>query len=372
MQTEELLQLIDQLRTKGKEWETVDAKQELVLKENGDKAEFIKDIVAMANNQTPSYLVIGLVDGTFQSVGKLNHHHIQNNINQLLAGKIDPPITVNYSEFSIGEEEYAVVEVHGQNAPYLVAQDVTHNPSDRKRTKVYKGTIFVRHADRTEGASRTELDNLLKKKGFMKHFENETEYTQKLVLEHEDYWEYLLTAELLKTRLEPIRQRFADLDKGLLYKRTIRMKGEEYISWISSRCDDLLSMITAINTVFDEKIPEAWGPPGEPGDALKIKRVADNIAIVSEDLLEWEIEVKFTTPPEAFSRVKELVANWASPIFDQLETISSKLSDIFKVPNPEGEYVIHLVLDGPKNIDEFTKEIRRLETNPQEWLSSYW
>ena len=51
----------------------MDAKQDLILQESGDKAEFVKDIVAMANNAEPSYLVVGLVDKTFDAVGKLAH-----------------------------------------------------------------------------------------------------------------------------------------------------------------------------------------------------------------------------------------------------------------------------------------------------------
>lgn len=67
-----LMDLIQEIRLRGQEWNTVDAKKELVLRELGDKAEFVKDVVAMANNGAPSYLVIGLADGTFADVGALS------------------------------------------------------------------------------------------------------------------------------------------------------------------------------------------------------------------------------------------------------------------------------------------------------------
>ena len=38
----------------------------------GEKAEFVKDVVAMANNGEQSYLIIGLEDGTFADVGSLH------------------------------------------------------------------------------------------------------------------------------------------------------------------------------------------------------------------------------------------------------------------------------------------------------------
>lgn len=156
--------IIRGLRRIRKEWETVDAKRELILKEVGDKAEFVKDVVAMANNGEPSFLIIGLEDGTFTDVGKLSHHYNTNDINQILVDKIDPPIVVDYKEFSIDGNEYALVEINGQNPPYIVARDLVPNPTDRKKVRVYRGTIYVRHADRTEGISRTELEEIFKRR----------------------------------------------------------------------------------------------------------------------------------------------------------------------------------------------------------------
>jgi hypothetical protein len=158
MQVKSLLAIIKRLQATGQEWRTVDAKADLILDGSGDKAEFIKDVVAMANNGEPSYIVIGLQDKTFTAIGKLVHHYDKNTLNQILAGKVDPPITVGYREFELNGNEYAVVEVRGNNRPYIVAQDLIHGPTDRKRTRIHKGTIYIRHEDRTTGISRAELD----------------------------------------------------------------------------------------------------------------------------------------------------------------------------------------------------------------------
>ena len=62
MEQSQLVEIITKLQDIGQEWDTVDAKKELILKEVGDKAEFVKDIVAMANNGELSFLIIGLED----------------------------------------------------------------------------------------------------------------------------------------------------------------------------------------------------------------------------------------------------------------------------------------------------------------------
>mgnify|MGYP000955716012 CR=1 FL=1 len=154
--------IIAGLQRLGQESETIDAKRELILREEGDKAEFVKDVVAMANNGRPSCLIIGLEDGTFAPVGRLAHHYNTNDINQILAGRIDPPVVVEYREIIIDGNEYALLDINGTNRPYIVARDVVHAQADRKRVRVYKGTIFVRHGDRTEGISRAELEEIYK------------------------------------------------------------------------------------------------------------------------------------------------------------------------------------------------------------------
>src|SRR5438067_39576 len=118
MEEKDLLEIISKLRAKGMEWQTVDAKQELILIGNGEKAEFVKDVLAMANNGEKSYIVIGLQDGTFADIGRLSHHHLKNNLNQFLTDKIDPPVVVDYQEFIINGNEYGLIEIIGYNPPY--------------------------------------------------------------------------------------------------------------------------------------------------------------------------------------------------------------------------------------------------------------
>ncbi len=84
MDEKKLTEIIEKLRSSQREWRTVDAKYALTLKENGGKAEFIKDIAAMANNFEPSYLIIGLNDVSFSDVGPLVNHYTKNNLNQIL------------------------------------------------------------------------------------------------------------------------------------------------------------------------------------------------------------------------------------------------------------------------------------------------
>ena len=129
MEEKDLLEIISKLRAARRESKTIDAKQELKLQEKGEKAEFVKDVAAMANNGAESYIAIGLYDGTFADVGQLSRHFLKNDLNQFLADKIDPPIAVDYREFVINGNEYGLIEIVGYNPIpcRLLCNDVSIN-----------------------------------------------------------------------------------------------------------------------------------------------------------------------------------------------------------------------------------------------------
>ncbi len=370
MDEKKLLEIIEKLRSNQREWKTVDAKQTLILKENGDKAEFVKDVAAMANNFETSYLVIGLNDKTFSDVGALANHYTKNDINQILEGHIDPPVVVDYKEFSVNSNEYALIEIFGNNPPYIITRDIVHNVSDRKRVRIYKGTIFVRHEDRTEGISRSELEELLTK-GLRIAFKDETEKAKKIAFDRPDYWEFLLTAELLSSKIGLIRKELVELERGMFFKKTRRVTGQEFINWSQSRLGDLTSLIQLLSKRFTEDFQLSWGKPGEPGDPVEIKRVADSVFLLCRELLEWEAEFRSVIPPDSFMPLRHMMEGWASQVISSIENIPAKLLEPFDHPIPEGKHTINIVFDAPSNINEITAELQRLAANPHEWIDDY-
>ncbi len=359
-----LLDIIKILQTNKQEWKTVDAKRELVLHEMGDKAEFVKDVVAMANNREPSYLVIGLEDKTFLPVGELLHHNTSNNLNQIIVDKIDPTIVVNYQEFKIESNEYAVVEIFGNNPPYIIACDLIHNRQDRKQARVHKGTVYVRHGDRVVGISRFELEKLLRSE-LRKEFECETEQALQLALNQPYYWEYLLTAELLKTKIADIRYKLIDLEKGLIYKQSKHMDKADFIKFIASKCTDLSSLIGLLKTAVTEEIPKSWGEPRNPGNPIVIKRTVDKVVSGCNELFEWESDLHFVIPPNSFTILKQKMAGWTMQIFKQIEGIYEKLLKPFEQSDPKGQYNIDIIFEQPSNINEVIAEIERIQNHPE-------
>lgn len=367
MDEKDLLDVINKLRTTGREWKQIDAKQDLALKEMGQKAEFTKDVIAMANNGERSFIVVGLQDKTFLDVGPLRQHHTKNDLNQILIDKIDPPIVVDYQEFTISGNEYGLVEIVGINPPYIVARDIVSNPTDTKKVRLDKGTILVRHDDRTEGISRSELEEMLRLRGIRRGFENETRQAQDLVFNRPRFWEHKLTIELLRTSLLPIRQQFDDLKRGLIYKKATLIKGLAFLDWANAKSKDLLALVQLLTIMLTEEVMASWGPPGVEGNPLEIKGVVDKVASACRELIEWETEVHFVVTSSAFEPAKEKMAGWTAQIFDEVCSVPDKLEEPFKQADPSGTYNINLVFKEMPGLQEFLQELEELKKHPERW-----
>jgi len=135
-----------------REGPTLDYKQDLNLEAKEDEAEFIKDVLALANSGYPAYIVTGIKDKTWEPID-ISKHYSQVQLNQILQYRTDPPISVEYAEMELNGITHGIVKISGENPPYLVMLK-------DKFGGIQKGTVFVRNIDANEGARRVDLDQM--------------------------------------------------------------------------------------------------------------------------------------------------------------------------------------------------------------------
>jgi len=158
MITQDELRGLVELKREGP---TLDYKQDLNLEKDKDKAEFVKDVLALANSGYPSYIVTGMKETiknntkTWEPV-TISEHYTQVQLNQILQYRTDPPISVEYVETELNGVIHGIVKISGDNPPYLVmVKD--------KFGGIQKGTVFTRNVDMNEGARRADLDQMYNK-----------------------------------------------------------------------------------------------------------------------------------------------------------------------------------------------------------------
>lgn len=149
----------------AEETPTLDYKEDLHLETDGDKAEFVKDVIALANSGELAHIIVGVEDKTGKSVGLKTTHNAEQ-LNQILKDKCDPSISVEYVEKSILGYKIGVIEFKGESPPYIVSvTDKFGGPlssDSKKHFFIHRGTIFVRNYNINAGARRADLDKMYK------------------------------------------------------------------------------------------------------------------------------------------------------------------------------------------------------------------
>jgi hypothetical protein len=130
------------------EWENtnVDFKQELNLSKNKEKADFVKDALALATTKSPGkrYMVIGFHDKT-----RAFHHSVDptitaNQLENILDAYTAPVPSIRYIRVPWENGTVGVIEITREphKLPYKVKKDVPDS-------KVKAGLIYVRHNSHT-------------------------------------------------------------------------------------------------------------------------------------------------------------------------------------------------------------------------------
>jgi len=138
----------------------------LLLKSDGDKAEFVKDVLALANSGEIAHIIIGIENETWKP-SDIRTSHTPEQLNEILKDKADPPLRVEYVEKDILHYKIGVIEIKADDPPYIVAVPdkfggpLSANP--QKQFSIERGTVFIRNFNKNEGARRIDLDKMYSK-----------------------------------------------------------------------------------------------------------------------------------------------------------------------------------------------------------------
>jgi len=139
------------------EWETrsVDFKRELRTKTADEKAELIKDVIALANTQASGsrLLIIGFEDKAHAYHGPPDPKITQEHLEQLMSQYTAPMVDVRYEivDYRAGKVGRLGILRDPKKLPYRVAKSI----GDKKR--IEQGDVFVRHGSLCEPPTDAEL-----------------------------------------------------------------------------------------------------------------------------------------------------------------------------------------------------------------------
>jgi hypothetical protein len=171
---------------------------------------------------------------------------------------------------------------------------------------------------------------------------------ERLLLEKPDFWEYLLTSEVLRFEMSPILSRWRALKRGLYMKPVIAIDETNFPSWTSDRFAELTTMSAAFNELVNVEFARAWGEPGAAGNDSDIVATCRLFAEMCQSVLTWEETVRFASVDEVFEELHKLLIGAGGLMIDEAARVPAFLADTFASKPTSGRYALDLVIALPE------------------------
>jgi hypothetical protein len=199
-----------------------------------------------------------------------------------------------------------------------------------------------------------------------KLFENESPPALQLALDKPPYWEYLLTIELFRERVNRLKETLDDVRNGLVLSNAKLLNEDHFVVWFQEKLYELQKIMGLTMRVVNHEITASWGKEGEPGDPRQIKKVADLAAVACSAFIEWELGLQYAIFPEYLDEEKQEMKGWAQLFLTQIEKIPEELGKPFKygIENYNDDHQIILVFELPSSAETLGDRIvQKLETH---------
>lgn len=197
-------------------------------------------------------------------------------------------------------------------------------------------------------------------------FAEDTPHARQIIHDRPDFWEYSLTAELLRDYLRGPLRKWRDLQRGLYVKDIKKFDESGLINWLSIRMDEIVRLVESLVPLYTEELGKAWGEPGEPGDPIEIRHVCKLIQDAGERLVRWEEDVRFIHTSEDFEGLLACLQNSAGIQLDKISYIPKFIDEMVdwgkanpKTPRTFKHTIVFELPDGWS--ERVNAEIRRVE-----------
>ena len=169
-----------------------------------------------------------------------------------------------------------------------------------------------------------------------------SEAAQKILDDRAEAWEYLLFAQVLEDELALARRR-VDLVAASVPGSAPIEEPSELGSWCMGKLDEFMALLHRLPLLVKRLEQQAFGPPGKPGDPETIHLLAQEIALLFREALQWHRNVAGTPVIRRFTDVREAIARLGTDAIQPVETypklIRDRIAQVLREPPPPGTVV---------------------------------
>lgn len=240
------------------------------------------------------------------------------------------------------------------NAIWLCAN--CHKMIDDDPEKFPSGLLFewLSNHEKTVGELIGKAGAELRRKYDDRHLEEfgRLSYlSERIIREKGEYWEYQLTAEILRFEMAPILQQWDALKRGLYMKPNFQVSADDSFPWMQTRLAELTQLTHAFSELLNKEFARAWGEPGTPGIDTLIVSTCRLYSGMCKSAIDWEETVRFSKVDEIFDDIKSTLVGVAGGFIEEAQKLPTHLAKIVTDLTP-GKYELALTIALPDGWNE--------------------
>ena len=171
------------------------------------------------------------------------------------------------------------------------------------------------------------------------YFESLKPKSLKIVLEKPRAWECRLLLQSWLDEIERRRNLVKEYQAGLTVEAAEPVAANEALTWITVRLHELSGLVNSANRLLNHSAWEAFGKPGEPGNAEDIVWASHMLGIVLENTLKWAKRIRCARVEAPFDRLTPELALFADDIITQFQEFPresmGKIEEALTLATPE-------------------------------------
>ncbi|UWQ29804.1 hypothetical protein [Leisingera sp. M523] len=195
-------------------------------------------------------------------------------------------------------------------------------------------------------------------KEFFDTHPNLTPAARRILADKPEFWEGLLTLELLRSAISDPKLKMADLLSGAYVPQFKTISNGHEATFFQRKFFELNKLIASSKQIFTAQLFTSWGEDGHSGDETAILHIGSLIQNLSNAFATWEEEVHSVFfEREVFLETNEVLKGCGNHNFKQIEKVQDLVAEVIQSVNTHEEarsldFKHTMVFDFPSGFDD--------------------
>jgi hypothetical protein len=197
-------------------------------------------------------------------------------------------------------------------------------------------------------------------------FANESDKARSLALHHGKYWEFLLVEDLLKSKLQVLKNEYNKFEETLTSLEKRQFSIADFMDWLHDRSKSLGTAILKMTNCIQVELPDAMGKPGVSGDARRILGAVDAFFGCCQSFLAFELDVCAAGLPAnrpVFRDDFRGITSWVIGVAERLTDDWGRAVE--EVRKGSHDFNVKLELHSPPQFERALADIEKINKNPE-------